>query len=308
MKDETGPLDEKEIEVQELERKVLNCLQESGFPFEARIAKAFANLQMDDEYKDLYVTEFGDRPMDAIGCLNRGVPVQCGVPFLDPVTNKSREFDVHSVLPLKVNNVDIWIHFFVECKNTNKVWAFGHYGFETTPTIRGKYASTGIQFKSGEAELNLTAFFPDPVLGVHPSQLSGVGKVLKKKENKGSVTLQNDSQDEIWEAALTSVKAAEFFQDSVKGFFENERDPGRRRLFVFVPMVATGNQLFFADLSGEKPEITQVDLAFYIHRSLSDAGMNHKHFVVPVITETSLSRVVNEVAKASIGFLEKYFA
>lgn len=68
-----------------LEQKVLKNLLKSGYPFEARIVRRFANLSMDNDWNNLYVTESGGRPLDNLGCLNHGIPVQCGVPYLDPI-------------------------------------------------------------------------------------------------------------------------------------------------------------------------------------------------------------------------------
>lgn len=301
----------------ELEQRVLKSLQRSGFPFEARIARAFANLDMDDAYKDLYVTTFGDRPIDRIGCLNRGVPVQCGVPYLDPVEKKSRELDIQAIVPLKVNGVDLLINFLVECKDTNKIWTFGHYGFEALPSIDGKYVAVGIEPKSKESYLELKIFTPDPVLCFDPNLLCGVGKVLKKvkeddgdsKESSGTkkTKVKSDKQDEIWEATITATNAARCYKETADQLLSQDMGRQGQKLLIYIPVVATANKIFFADLSNDSPSVQQVDLAIHIHQSLAEDGESLNHFVVPIITESSLPRIVNELVKSSLRFLEKYF-
>lgn len=300
---------------EELERKVLNCLQESGFPFEARIARAIANLDMDAEYKDLYVAEFGERPIDRIGCLNRGVPVQCGVPYLDPVEKKSRELDVHAIVPLKVKGADLWINFFIECKDTNKIWTFGHYGLEALPTIDGKYLTFGMDFKTREDQLELRMFTPDPVLCFDPNNLCGVGKVLKKvkkedaKQGAGRETtkIKPDNQDEIWEATITAINAARSYREAAQNLTSLDGAAKNPKLFIYIPMVATANKIFFADLSKDSPSAKEVGLAIHVHQSLAEDGTTWNHFVVPVVTESALPQFINELVKSSLRFLDRYF-
>lgn len=300
---------------EELERKVLKCLQESGFPFEARIARAIANLDMDDEYKELYVTEFGERPIDRIGCLNRGVPVQCGVPYLDPVEKKSRELDVHAIVPLKVKGADLWINFFIECKDTNKIWTFGHYGLEALPTIEGKYVAIGMDFKTRDDLLELRMFTPDPVVCFDPNILCGVGKVLKtvKKEeakqgtSEETTKIKPDKEDEIWEATVVAINAARSYRETALGLMSQESEGKSPKLFIYIPMVATANKVFFADLSKDSPSAKEVDSAIRVHQSLAEDGTTWNHFVVPIVTESSLPHFINELVKSSLRFLERYF-
>ena len=71
-------------------------------------------------------------------------------------------------------------------------------------------------------------------------------------------------------------------------------------------MVATGNKLFFADLSKESPEVQEVDTAFYVYQGMTEQG-NYIHYIVPIITEKSLQRIANELVKSSMRFLKRFF-
>lgn len=175
----------------------------------------------------------------------------------------------------------------------------------------------GIDIKSREANLELQLFHPDPVLGVHPDNLCGVGKVLKTKEkddkkNKDDtktpkVEDDNKNKDELWEACITAVNATRYYRDTTERLLKQDANWKDRRLLIYIPMVATGNKLFFANLSIDTPTVQQVDSAFYVYQGLSEDGEKRSHFIVPIITEASLSRIVNAIINSSIRFLEKFF-
>src|SRR5450759_3297497 len=121
-------MDEESLET--LKRKIVKNFVQSGYPFEAKVARCFRHLQMDGNYEPFLIKEEGDRPI---------ADVQCGVPYADPDTGESRELDVAATYPFRINGLDFWLHFQVQCKSTNSVWSFGHYGFEIHPTIHNKF-------------------------------------------------------------------------------------------------------------------------------------------------------------------------
>lgn len=281
------------------EEKILKNLLTSGFPFEARIARCFSGLPIEDEWKDFYVSEIGSRPMDDLGGLNKGVPVRCGVPFLDPTEAKTREIDVHSILPLEIRGARLDVHFLVQCKDTNRLWCFGHYGFESQPSIRDKFVPVNIEPKSREAELEYSILINDPVLNIDPNALCGLGRVYKKSED------DEKHKDEIWEACVTSVKSAIYYKKMSEGL-TNMGHKGKN-FYIFIPMVATTNLLYFADLSKDAPEVHGVPYAFYVYQGLDEDGVSRQHFTVPIVTEESLVEIVHHIIKRSVKFLEEYF-
>lgn len=285
---------------EELESRVLKHLLKSGFPFEARIARCFASLPIEEEWKDLYVSEIGSRPMDDLGGLNKGVPVNCGVPYLDPVEGKSREIDVHSIIPLDIRGARLDIHFLIQCKDTSRIWCFGHYGFESRPSIRDKFVNVGIEPKSREAEIEYSILRTDPVLNVDPHALCGIGKVLKKSED------DEKPKDEIWEACITAINSARYYKKMTEGL-KGVNLKGKI-FYLFIPMVATANLVFFADLSEDSPQVQQVASAFYVYQGLEEDGVTRYHYIVPIITEEALVSIVHQIVQSSIRFLEGYFA
>jgi hypothetical protein len=282
------------------EEKILRNLLKSGFPFEAMIARCFSGLPIEDEWKDSYVSDIGSRPMDDLGGLNKGVPVSCGVPFKDPVEGKTREIDVHSIIPLEIKGARLDIHFLVQCKDTDRLWCFGHYGFESRPSIRDKFVNVNIQPKSREAELEYSILISDPVLNIDPHALCGLGRVYKKSEE------DEKHKDEIWEACVTAVKSAVYYKKISEGL--TVMGHKGKIFYLFIPMVATSNLLYFADLSKDPPEVQRVASAFYSYEGLEEDGVTRHHFTVPIITEESLVSVVHHIVQRSIKFLEDYFA
>lgn len=284
-----------ENEKDNLREKVLRHIERSGYPFEARIARAFFDCRIDEDWIDILVSEYDTSPIHVMSDLNPKISVRCGVPYFDAAEKKPRELDVHVVMSIKVMNLDLKINFIVQCKDTDKIWIFCHYGFETVPTILGKYCDYGIDFRYKDKPLDMlkSIFSPDPILGTDQRTLCGVAKVLVKNKN-------DDKKDEIWEACITAIKATRYVKDIVKRTIKVE---GQKELVLFVPMVATGNLIYDVDLSAETAEAEQVDVAYYSYQTLAEDGLTHEHYPIPIITEASLSKVVDSTVQNSTRFL-----
>ena len=278
-----------------LQQKVLEHIQKSGYPFEARIARAFSNCRVDEDLIDMHVSEYDTSPIHVVADLKPKILVRCGVPYFDAAEQKPRELDVHAVMSIKVMNLDLKINFIVQCKDTDKIWIFCHYGFETVPTILGKYYDHGIEFRYKDKPLDALKLIlsPDPVLGTDPRTLCGAAKVMVKKNG-------DDKKDDIWEACITAIKATRYVRDVVKRTIKAE---GQKELSLFVPMVATGNLIYHVDLSGETAEAKQVDVAYYSLQTIAEDGLMHEHYPIPIITEASLSQVVNSTVLNATRFL-----
>lgn len=287
-----------ESEQDNLREKVLKHIEKSGYPFEAKLARAFAECTVDEDYLDIWLSDFRNQPMENVGGLNGKISVSCGTPYLDPLEKKPRELDIRVLVPLRIRDIELQIHLFVQCKNTNRVWIFCRYGFETVPTIYGKYFNHGIEFRDKDRTLDALIRFPDPVLGADPRELCGVAKVLVKRED-------DLKKDEIWEACITAINATRYYRDVAK---RSMKPDGWKQLMVFIPMVATGNIVYQVDLSAETAEAKEVELAYYSQQTIAEEGSSHEHFLIPIITEASLPGVVSNVVLNAIKFLQVYFA
>jgi hypothetical protein len=285
---------------EELKERILKDLMKSGFPFEARIARSFANLSIDENWEDFYVSEIGKRPWDD-GGLNKGMPVKCGSSYLDPIESKARELDIHSIVPLDVNGANLLINFLVQCKATDKIWVFCHYGFEPVPTLGNKCIYSGIEVKSEAIELGLKVLYPDPVLKVDPRMLCGTAKALSKKGQA------EKGRDEIWDACLSAVSATTHYIETAERLFKSTISSSDKKMLLYIPMVATSNMIFFADLSQDEPILKEVDFAYYVYDSMIGGSLGRTIFIIPIITESSLERIVNAVTIASIKLLETCF-
>lgn len=286
-------------ESDDLRDKVIKRIQTSGYPFEARIARAFSNCPIDYDTIDVFVRDPNNGPVQVVSELSPRTLVQCGTPYLDPVEKKPRELDIRVLVPLKIRDVELQVHFFVQCKNTNRVWIFGHYGFETVPTILGKFFNHGIEFTSRDKTLDVLIHLPDPVLASDRKEICGVATVLAKKEK------EDFKKGEIWEACVTAINATRYARDILKQSLK----PGScKQLMIFIPMVATGGRVFQVDLSAETQEAKEVALAYYSQQTIAEEGPTHEHFLIPIITEASLPQVVNSIVLRAAQFLQGYFA
>lgn len=282
-----------------LRERVLKHIQTSGYPFEAKIARAFANCSIDYDTIDILIRNRDSGPVQVVSELNPRLSVQCGTPYLDPIERKPRELDVRVLIPLKIGDVELQVHFYVECKNTNRVWEFCHYGFETVPTILGKFFNHGIESANRDRTLDVLIRIPDPVLASEPIEVCGVAKVFKTKDK------DDFTKDEIWEASITAINAMRYWRGIHKQTIKTE---SLKQLMIFIPMVATGNRIFQVDLSAETPAAKEVDLAYYSHQTISEEAPTHEHFLIPIITEASLPQVVHSIVLNAAKFLTGYFA
>jgi hypothetical protein len=287
-----------EPEPDDLREKILKHIQRSGYPFEAKIAHAFLNSPIDYDTIDILVRDPDDGPVQVVSELSPRISVQCGTPYLDPVEKKPRELDVRVLVRLKIRDVELQVYFFVQCKNTNRVWIFCHYGFEAVPTVLGKFSNDGIEFVR-ERTSDVLVRFPDPVLAVDTREVCGVAKVMTTKEK------DDFKKDEIWEASITAINATRYTRDILKQSLKPE---SLKKLMIFVPMVATGNRVFQVDLSADPQEAKEVDLTYYSQQTIAEEVPTHEHFLIPIITEASLPRVMSGIVLNAAKFLGGYFA
>lgn len=233
--------------------------------------------------------------------MNKGIPVKCGSSHLDPIENKTRELDIHSTIPLDVKGVNLFVNFLVQCKATEKIWVFCHYGFEPVPSLGNKCIYTGVETKSKGIDLGLRVLYPDPVLKVDPKMLCGTAKILSKKgqDEKG--------KDEIWDACSSAVSAATFYIESAERLPKATTYFADKKMLIYIPMVATNNAIFFADFSQDEPKLKEVDVVYYVYDSLIGGISGRNIFIIPIITGQSLERIVNAVTISSIKLLENCF-
>jgi hypothetical protein len=293
--------DQKTQQNDEIE-KVLKFIKKSGYPFEARIARAFANYRVDEDWIEILLRDYDPNPIPVYGALNPRVSVKCGVPYFDETEKKPRELDLQAVLALNVLGSELKINFLVQCKNTSRWWVFCHYGFETTPTIYRQYWATGLELRKDKpVDVLMSLFSPHPVIGKERSSLCSSAKVMVKepKDNK-----KDENKDEIWEACITAIKATRYAREVAQ---RTTRLEGTRELSLFVPMVATGNHIYQVDLSGESAEAERVEFAYYSHQTLAEDGLTYEHYPIPIVSEASLSQVLNTTAVNATEFLLNCF-
>jgi hypothetical protein len=221
--------------------------------------------------------------------------VRCGVPYYDQTEKKPRELDIHAALAMNVLGSELKVNFLAQCKNTNRLWIFCHYGFETIPTILGQYSKFGLDLRQKDKPLDAlkVLFSPHPVIGPERSSLCSAAKVMVKDP-------EDKRKDEIWEACITAIKATRYARDLARRAIRIE---GTKELNLFVPVVITGNHIFQVDLSREPAEVEKVDAAYYSHQTLAEDGFTHEHYPIPIVNEVSLPNVINETVVNATKFL-----
>lgn len=282
--------------------KVLKFIKKSGYPYEARIARVFADYQVDEDRLEILLRDYDSSPLPVYGALQPRMAVKCGIPYFDETEKKPRELDIQATLTLNVLGTELKINFLVQCKNTSRWWVFCHYGFETTPTIYRQYWATGLELRKDKPVDALMSFFsPHPVIDKGRSSLCSSAKVMVKepRDNKN-----DENKDEIWEACITAIKATRYAREVAQ---RTTRLEGTKELSLFVPMVATGNYIYQVDLSHEPAEAEKVEFAYYSHQTLAEDGLTHEHYPIPIVCEASLPQVLNTTAVNATEFLLNCF-
>lgn len=283
-------------ELENLKKKVVKNFVKSGYPFEATVGRRFRDLEIDPKYERYLIKKEGEGPT---------TPIQCGVPFADPESGDSRELDVSATYPFKINGLEFWLHFQVQCKDTNRIWSFGHYGFETSPTIQNKFVLSNVSFKDHADEIIFRMFVRDPIVLVDPSALCTVGRILTKEGTKPKKQKGEIEKDEIFEATITAVKSVNFLMKLMtQGIVLGSK---LERIDFFVPMVITSNLLFWLDLSEDDDlPILQTDRLWYIHRRWNAEG-NIESFIVTILNASAIEEIVNWIIANTFRFVGKCF-
>ena len=249
-----------------LKKKVLNWLDENGYPLEMRVASLLRCSKKNE-------TKFDEAPG------MEGSYIRQGSHYQDPETNSSREIDL------------IWSHgnfisgasidFVIECKNTQKPW---------------------ILFTSPEAGSNFNRIFAFGILSkkakesLFESLGSNGDEAWKRipwlwKEGGqigyGITQAFEGNQDAPYKAILSAVKASLWLENDA-----SKKTYSASTCFVAFPVVVTSSPLFecFLDESGKTvlKEIESGFLFFNQHIGTFQA------VCVRVLTQSGLNNFANE--------------
>lgn len=265
-----------------LKTRIINNLEETGFPLEVAIS-----LDLD----------------------KRNWQVYPGALYKDPETLISREIDIHTLkvdlslsnkAPTKTTLSDankFISHLVIQCRKADKPWVFFDNGRLSWPRIPPQ------NFKSDREEFHGLFLHDLKAAGrkVGPSlETFGLRKhryiqATFHKSHHEAFSQKGGNQSKIYESLITVSKALDYFK--------NRYGIGRHSIHLFIPMIVIDGTLWGASIlksrraNRDKVALKEVERLFAIFSRLipSDTREFEEEQVIEIVTRKGFIRHLREV-------------
>ena len=253
----------------ELQKKIIDDLQKTGFPLEVLIATELEN--------------------------NKWIVYNSSL-YRDDETPKSRELDIHAVnvdfsfanrihRKMREGNENKLIsHLIIQCKKTDKPWVFFNNGSISWPQI------PMVNFKCQKEEFHGMLFDDLKKFGFKKHRYQNAK--LHKSYHESFNDSKNSSR--IYESLITVNKALRYFKKTY--------GIGGYSLHLFVPIVVIEGTLWSASVKkNNNLSLKSVDRIFVVFNQLSLPDKKNTSYeeeqIVEVITRKSFSKYLTEITK-----------